>query len=138
MKTISSIPASKPIGYADLRKQLNDYTSTFYGPSCCDGCGRYDVVRKNYEEGADSWESFESKTGTTYEPHHCSHVIIFKRLVGKVLTVLDAALSTNPAQHKAVKDLVKQSFAESIARARMLEGDTGAESTASLEQLATC
>lgn len=122
--------------YADLRKQLNDYQSTFYGPHACDGCGRYDIVRKALEQGADAWESPMKHGDSVYRPHHCSHVLLFKKLSGQVLTVVDAAFPPNSQQLKAIKSLLKRDFAATIARARELEGDRSAESMESLEQLA--
>jgi ribosomal protein L37AE/L43A len=122
--------------YPTLRKQLNDYTSTFYGPHCCEGCGRHDIVRKAFEQGAQSWEVRECKGGTEYVPHHCSHVLLFRRLAGRVLTIVDAAFSPQSPQLKAIKDLLKRDFASTIADARELEGDRSAESTSSLEQIA--
>lgn len=117
------------IDYPVLRAQLDDYSSTFYGPHSCTGCGT-DIVKKAFEQGAQSWESspFREKGGL-FIPHHCTHVYLFKSLTGRVLTVLDAALSTNPVQHKAVIDLVKKEFSSVIAKARELEGDKRAECT---------
>ena len=122
--------------YPELRKQINDYKSTFYGPSRCEGCGQYDVIRKAYEEGAETWEGSRSNP-RVYVPHHCPHTLLFRRLAGKVLTVMDAAFSPSSPQLKAIKDLLKRDFAETIATARMLEGDKSAEDSNSLEQIAS-
>lgn len=122
--------------YPTLRKQLNDYESTFYGPHSCEGCGKYDIVRKSFAQGAESWEMRETKGGCEYIPHHCSHVCLFRRLAGKVLTIVDAAFLPNSPQLKAIKDLMKRDFAATIAEARELEGDRSGESTSSLEQIA--
>lgn len=123
--------------YPTLRNHLKDYESTFYGPSNCDGCGTYNVVRKAFEQGAQSWEERECKGGVEYIPHHCSHVLLFKRLAGKVLTVVDAAFPPSSPQLKAIKDLLKREFAETIARARELEGDRCGEINPSFEALAS-
>lgn len=122
--------------YPTLRKQLNDYKSIFYGPHRCEGCGYYDIVREAFEQGAESWEEWECKGGTEFVSHHCSHVLLFRRLAGKVLTVVDAAFSPHSPQLKAIKDLLKRDFAETIAEARRLEGDRSAESNSTLEQIA--
>lgn len=129
--------------YPELRKQTGDYISAFYGPHSCDGCGRYDVIKQSFEQGAASWENatlpgclIDGIHGPTFKPHHCTHILLFKRLAGRILTVLDASLSASPSQHKAVKDLVRQEFARIISRARELEGDRSGETNGSLEQLA--
>lgn len=122
--------------YPSLRMQLNDYSNMYYGPHCCEGCGYHLIVKKAVEAGGESWEEQEGHGGPVYVPHHCTHVHLFKRLAGKVLTVLDASLSSNPTQCKAVKDLVRDAFASMIASARQLEGDTSAESDVTLEQIA--
>jgi hypothetical protein len=106
--------------YSSLRMQLGDYTSTFYGPSNCQGCGKSDVVRKAFEQGAESWETREAQP---YVPHHCSHVLLFRKLTGRVLTVIDAAFPPTSSQLKAIKDLLKRDFADAVAEARMLEGE---------------
>lgn len=127
---------AKTADFSTLRKQLNDYKSTFYGPSACEGCGYHNVVRKSYFEGAQSWEECEIKGGTEYIPHHCTHVILFRRLAGKVLTIVDAAFSPSSPQLKAIKDLLKRDFAATISEARQLEGDWSDENTSSLEDIA--
>jgi hypothetical protein len=127
------------VDYPTLRKQTNDYNSTFYGPHRCEGCGSYNlIVKRSMQEGPGSWEEHEGEngSGSVYTPHHCTHINLFKRLAGGVLTVLDASLSTNPVQHKAIKDLIKQEFSKVIGRARELEGDRSMESEATLEQVA--
>lgn len=135
--TMTAVPVqSQTPDYADLRKQLNDYKSTFYGPHRCDGCGMYDVIRKAYDQGAESWEGSRPNP-RVYIPHHCSHVLLFKKLAGAVLTVVDAAFPPTSPQLKAIKDLLKRDFAATIARARELEGDRCCETTESMEQLAT-
>jgi hypothetical protein len=133
MKKEVPVQSQKP-DYSTLRKQLNDYESTFYGPHCCEGCGRYDVVRKAFEQGADSWEGNE---GEPYSPHRCSHVLVFRKLAGQVLTVIDAAFPPASPQLKAIKNLLKRDISAAIARTRELEGDRSAETCASIEQLAT-
>jgi len=110
--------------YPVLRKQLEDFYSTFYGPHSCDGCGTL-IVKKAFEQGAQSWEKV-SETAK-FIPHHCTHIALFKHLAGKVLTILDASLLNNPKQHKAVVDLLRQEFSRAIGRARELEGDRGIE-----------
>ncbi len=120
--------------YPTLRKQLNDYKSIFYGPHACEGCGHHDIVRKSIAQGAEAWEMRE---GEPYVPHRCSHVLVFRRLSGQILTVIDAAFPPTSPQLKAIKDLLKRDIASAIARARELEGDFSAEACDSMEQLAT-
>ncbi len=118
------------IDYPVLRKQLGDFYSTFYGPHSCEGCGTF-IVKKAFEQGAQSWE--ECNEGEKFIPHHCTHIALFKNLAGKVLTILDASLLSNPKQHKAVVDLLKQEFSRTIGRARELEGDSRTLSTEELK-----
>jgi hypothetical protein len=129
-------PQSQTPDYPDLRKQLNDYASVFYGPHSCLGCGRPDVVKKAFEQGGDSWELPCKRNGLEYKPHHCTHVLVFKKLAGRVLTVLDAAFPPASPQLKAIKDLLKRDFASIITEVRQMEGDTTGESLSSLEQIA--
>ena len=123
----------KPVDYLTLRKQLNDYESTFYGPHRCDGCGKLDIIRKAFEEGAETWELNECQP---YTPHHCTHVVLFRKLAGRVLTIVDAAFSPDSPQLKAIKDLLKRDFAVAIAEARHLEGDSSAESETIAQRVA--
>jgi len=130
------MPTLKPgIDYPELRKQLNDYKSTFYGPHQCEGCGVYDVIRKAHRQGGESWESSRSDPHV-YIPHHCTHVLLFRKLAGKVLTILDASFSPESRQLKAIKDLMKKDFSSVIEEARNMEGNFSGESTESFEQLA--
>lgn len=124
----------KNYDYPTLRKQLNDYESMFYGPSNCEGCGKHDVIRKAFEQGAESWETNESQP---YTPHHCPHTLLFRQLAGKVLTIVDAAFPPSSPQLKAIKDLLKRDFASTISWARQLEGNSDNESLSTLEQLAS-
>lgn len=143
--TIAPILKSEPLDIPQqcnashwaLRVQTKDYSSNFYGPSPCDGCGDYDVIRSETGKGfpVTSWNERKCKGGVEYTPHHCTHLLLFKKLAGKVLTVIDAALTTNPKQHKAVCDLLRKAFAETISRARELEGDNCNE-TVNREELA--
>ena len=134
LRTNEGIPVqSQTPDYAALRAQLNDYKSTFYGPYRCEGCGRHDIIRKSFFEGAESWETNEAQA---YTPHHCSHVLLFRSLAGKVLTIVDAAFSPHSPQLKAIKDLLKRDFAATIAEARELEGDRTGEELCSLEDIA--
>jgi hypothetical protein len=134
VKDKDSIPVqSQTPDYQTLRKQLNDYQSTFYGPHNCEGCGKQDIVRQAFEQGAESWETNECQP---YTPHHCSHIFLFKQLAGKVLTVIDAAFPPGSPQLKAIKDLLKRDFASTIAWARQLEGCNVAESMGTLEKMA--
>jgi hypothetical protein len=127
---------AKTLDYVDLRNQINDHKSSFYGPHRCEGCGQYDIVKQALEDGAASWE-YPNKVGATlYRPHHCSHVLLFKKLAGAVLTIVDAAFPPASPQLKSIKDLLKRDFAATISKARELEGDRSCESTSSLEQLA--
>lgn len=115
--------------FPTLRSLINDFTTNFYGPRPCDGCGRHNVVRSEMGSGraVTSWEEYEVAHGTNYTPHHCTHTILFKKLAGEVLTVIDASLVTNPTQHKAVCDLLRKAFRKTIDHARTLEGDTSSE-----------
>jgi hypothetical protein len=138
MKRNAELPVqSQTPDYADLRRQLNDYKTTFYGPHCCEGCGRHDIIRKAFAEGGAAYEKHKTLAGDyIYRPHQCTHVVLFRRLAGKVLTIVDAAFSPHSPQLKAIKDLLKRDFAATISEARQLEGDTSCDSTASLEQIA--
>lgn len=129
--TEEDIPQKGQGNYLSLRHQLKDYTTNFYGPSLCEGCGRCDVIRSEMytHRAVTSWEEYEITGGASYSPHHCTHLKLFKGLAGKVLTIIDASLVTNPKQHKAVCDLLRKAFAETIGRARELEGDHGSESS---------
>lgn len=120
--TAPSVPPQAQVpDYQDLRKQLNDYTTTFYGPHSCEGCGIYGIVKASAECGSQSWEQKETSAGFIYKPHHCTHSALFRSLSGKILTVLEAALA-NPEQRWAVSDLVRQEVRKSLTRARELEG----------------
>lgn len=123
-------PVACNASHWSLRTQIKDYYTNFYGPSPCDGCGQHDVVRSETGKGfpVTSWNERECKGGVEYTPHHCTHLRLFKGLAGKVLTVIDASLTTNPKQHKAVCDLLRKAFAETISKARELEGDNSGES----------
>ena len=136
MKMKSEVPEhSQTPDYPTLRKQINDHASTFYGPHSCEGCGHRDIVRKAFEQGADSWEEQETIDGVEYVPHRCSHVLVFKRLAGNILTVIDAAFPPNSPQLKAIKDLLKRDISAAIAKARELEGDRCGEINETLDHL---
>lgn len=119
-----------------LRAQIKDYYTNFYGPSVCEGCGRHGVIRSEMYTACavTSWEEC-GETVKSYRVHHCTHISLFKSLAGKVLTVIDASLTHNPTQHKAVKDLLRKAFSETISHARELEGCHNGESV-SREELA--
>lgn len=123
-------PIQGQSNFPELRKMTGDWTTNFYGPSQCEGCGEHDIVRTGGGrfESVRSWREHNAH-GTSYEAHHCTHLSLFKSLAGKVLTVIDASLTTNSKQHKAVCDLLRKAFAETISKARELEGDHGNEST---------
>lgn len=114
--------------YPELRFKIKDWTTRFTGPTICDGCGEHDIVRTNGGFLSAAWKEHNSH-GISYSAHHCTHIKIFKNLAGKVLTIIDASLTANPKQHKAVCDLLRKAFAESISKARELEGDYSAEET---------
>lgn len=132
MSKVKKEPTATQSDYPVLRKQLGDFYSTFYGPHSCEGCGTI-IVKKSFEQGAQSWE--ERNEGELFISHHCTHIGLFKNLAGKVLTILDASLLSNPKQHKAVVDLLRQEFSRTIGRARKLEGDNS-ESTVPNTELA--
>ena len=47
----------RQIDYTELRQQLGDYSSTFYGPHPCDKCGRLIVKRsRTAADGSPAWE----------------------------------------------------------------------------------
>jgi hypothetical protein len=52
--------------YASLRKQLNDFTSTFYGPFLCEGCGG-PIVQQAREQGG---QRYHSQGGAWVEHFH--------------------------------------------------------------------
>jgi hypothetical protein len=55
--------------YGDLRKQLNDYSSTFYGPHGCDVCSGT-VIRRALEQGGEMYEERDPNLGPPrYAPH---------------------------------------------------------------------
>lgn len=124
------MPVKGQSDFPELRKQINDWITNFYGPSSCAGCGKLDVVRSemNTWRPVTSWDTGGEEI-KWYRPHHCTHLSLFKGLAGKVLTVIDASLITNPKQHKAVVDLLRKAFSETISHARELEGDNNGEST---------
>lgn len=136
MTSLAQEPMKRPKDYPTLRKQIGDFESTFYGAHSCEGCGRQDIVKRSYEQGGQSWEQNLRLPEPIYVPHHCTHVNLFKKLAGRVLTVINASLSGNPVQCKAVKDLLKQEFAKIITRARELEGNRSNETTDSLDSFA--
>jgi hypothetical protein len=70
-------------------------------------------------------------------PYKASQYVVsrFRRLAGKTLIVIDAAIQ-DPKQNKAIKDLLKKSFSEEIADTREFFGDKMGESHGTLEQLA--
>jgi hypothetical protein len=119
--------------YPVLRKQIGDYHSIFYGPHGCEGCGVV-IVKQALEQGANSWE--ECNEGEKFIPHHCTHIYLFKKLAGQVLTVVEAAFTPASPQLKAVKDLLRRDFSGAIATARQLEGDRCMESMGTLESIA--
>jgi hypothetical protein len=58
--------------YADLRAQLDDYTSPFYGPHSCAGCGK-EIIKKALELGGTTYEERDPNLGLPrYELHQCS------------------------------------------------------------------
>jgi len=57
------------VDYPELRKQLNDYESTFYGPHPCAVCGRT-IMRQAIEQGAAEYEERDPNLGPPqYQPH---------------------------------------------------------------------
>ena len=126
---------TEPTDYPDLRKQLNDDQSTFYGPHQCVGCYK-EIIKKAFEEGAEAYEVPVKDGDTFYKLHRCTHILFVKRLAGRLLTILDATFGHNQVQCKAIKDLVRKEISATISDIRQNEGDFSCESTSTLEQLA--
>lgn len=55
--------------YPDLRKQLNDFKSIFYGPHPCEKCGVI-IVKKSREQGGQAYNV--PSEGGQWESHVCS------------------------------------------------------------------
>lgn len=69
-----------PTDYYFLRKQLNDFTSTFYGPHPCESCG-VTIVKQALEHGGKEYEYLgDHKVLDFYKPHDCS-AEAFKKLL---------------------------------------------------------
>lgn len=66
----STVPASVAgNNYSELRAQLGDQVSTFYGPHGCSGCGEL-IVKRAIEQGGEAF-TFPKLPGDKYEPHIC-------------------------------------------------------------------
>lgn len=130
----------KFIDYPELRALTKDYDTTIYGPHQCSGC-YVQVVKTSIEEGAYAWERFTewkpsremegssenfSKVPVhSYKPHMCPQVRFYKKLAGKVLTILDASFPEGSKQAKAMKDLLRREFRAIIELAAMESGHGG-------------
>lgn len=67
---------------------------------------------------------------------YCDIVVFhFRRLAGKVLTVIDASIA-DAKQNKAMKDLLKKAFSEQISDVREYFGSKKGEACTDLEQIA--
>jgi hypothetical protein len=121
----SKSPKETTTDYAELRKQINDFESTFYGPHGCEHCG-VEVVRMAREQG---YHAFTVPKGeeTKYKPHACDPTCGYahfdsinysvRHLAGKILTVVDATVS-DPQQRKATKDIMKEAFKHALDQIR--------------------
>lgn len=119
------------IDYPVFRKQIGDMNpeSRWYGPHTCDGCGYLSILKHAIDLGAESYETPCMGNGYKYTPHYCTQSNRYRRLAGKVLTVIDACFPPESRQLKAIKDILKKTFAETIAEARSSQGDTSCESS---------
>lgn len=126
-KAVVERPKSKPTDYQDLRKQIGDYESTFYGPHSCDHCNEM-IVRQAIEQGGQKYTiAADNVAGGKYKPHVCKGGIdphmgyshfdsinySVRHLAGKILTIIDATAG-DPQQRKATKDLVKEAFKHAL------------------------
>ncbi len=55
--------------YTELRAQLGDQASTFYGPQACGSCGEL-IVKRAIEQGGEAF-TLPKLPGEKYEPHIC-------------------------------------------------------------------
>lgn len=126
-----ALRAKTLLDFPEFRTAIGDDNpeSRYYGPSSCEGCGYPSIIKHAIEHGAESWETPCMRNEHKYTPHHCTHVKLFKSLAGKVLTVIDASFPQDSRQLKAIKDLLKKSFSETIANVKYLEGDTSQSSS---------
>lgn len=69
MKTASAPTSNKAPDYPELRKQINDFESTFYGPHSCGSCG-VQVVKMAIEQGGHSFTVPRGEEAK-YKPHFC-------------------------------------------------------------------
>src|SRR6185437_10652320 len=68
--TDSTVPDSVAgDNYSELRAQLGDHISTFYGPHACADCGEL-IVKRAIEQGGEAF-TFPKRPGDKYEPHIC-------------------------------------------------------------------
>jgi hypothetical protein len=120
--------------YRDLRKQINDFESTFYGPHACGSCGAM-IVKMATEQGGHAFSvPEENEISGKYKPHVCEGSVPMKgsdplrgyahfdsinhsvrHLAGKILTIVDAAVSDRE-QRKATKDLVRDAITQSLSQ----------------------
>ena len=119
-------PEGSSPDYPELRKQINDFESTFYGPHSCELC-KATIVKMAAEQGGHAY-NVPAVTGGKYTPHACpeqatdpfigfSHydaiAYSVRHLAGKVLTIADATVADDK-KCKATKDLIKEAFKHSL------------------------
>lgn len=128
--TAEDEPVTAKLDYPEFRRAIKDFNpeSVWYGPHTCTECGRPYIMKHAVELGAEAYEVPCTRNNNKYVPHFCTKVLLFKKLQGKVLTVLDASFSPESQQLKAIKSILKSAFSEIIDEARKSSGDTSCES----------
>lgn len=120
-------PKPAPTDYPELRKQINDFESTFYGPHGCQSCGS-SIIKMAIEQGGHAFTiPAANEVSGKYRPHVCiettdprfgySHFesinYSVRHLAGKILTITDACVSEKE-QRKATKDLIREAFKQTL------------------------
>lgn len=57
-----------PVDYLELRKQINDWISIFYGPHICSRCNLTTIIKQAVEQGGGEYEEIG---GGIYRAHVC-------------------------------------------------------------------
>lgn len=124
------VKTTKPTDYPELRKQINDFESIFYGPHSCGTCGAM-IVKMAIEQGGHAFSvPAANEVAGKYRPHVCEGTLkgldplmgyshfdainySVRHLAGKILTIVDASVS-DQQQRKAAKDLVRESIKHTL------------------------
>lgn len=128
MKTAAPKDTDGSTDYKALRKQINDFESTFYGPHSCGSCGAM-IVKMAVEQGGHAF-TVPAESAGKYRPHVCEGTLkgldplmgyshfdainySVRHLAGKILTIVDASVPDRE-QRKATKDLVREAIKHTL------------------------